>query len=81
MTKYLPVFRIRLIYGVQYRVVFADEEVEWSIESGSIAYDLIRPADLYWRWFSRSCASRAAVILTVVFYPRICVFPIWLETT
>ena len=115
MKKYLAIFRIRFIYGVQYRivvfshlftgflwglmlvlaysafyradpgafpmtlsqtvsymwlqqvflllfsVVFADEEIESSIESGSVAYDLVRPADLYGRWFSRACAGRAAV--------------------
>ena len=115
MKKYLAIFRIRFIYGVQYRivvfshlftgflwglmlvlaysafyradpaafpmtlsqtvsymwlqqvflilfaVVFSDEEVESSIESGFIAYDLVRPADLYLRWFFRACAGRTAV--------------------
>ena len=115
MKKYLAIFRIRFIYGVQYRivvfshlftgflwglmlvlaysafyradpaafpmtlsqtvsymwlqqvflilfsVVFSDEEIETSIESGCVAYDLVRPADLYLRWLSRACASRTAV--------------------
>ena len=114
MKKYMAIFRIRFIYGVQYRivvfsliftgflwglmlvlaymafyradpsafpmtidetvsymwlqqvflilfsVVFADNEIESSVESGSIAYELVRPADLYARWFSRACAGRAA---------------------
>ena len=114
MKKYLTIFRIRFIHGVQYRivvfsllftgflwglmlvlaytafyrndpavfpmtlqqtisymwlqevflllftVVFADNEIEMSIESGSIAYELVRPADLYARWFSRAAAGRAA---------------------
>ena len=114
MKKYMAIFRIRFIYGVQYRivvfsliftgflwglmlvlaytafyradpsafpmtidetvsymwlqqvflilfsVVFADNEIESSVESGSIAYEVVRPADLYARWFSRACAGRAA---------------------
>lgn len=115
MKKYLAIFRIRFIFGAQYRivvfshtftgflwglmlvlaysafyradpaafpmtlpqtvsymwlqqvflilfsVVFADEEIESCIENGSVAYELVRPANLYWLWFSRACAGRAAV--------------------
>lgn len=128
MKKYLTIFRIRFIHGVQYRivvfsllftgfiwglmlvlaysyfyrtdpskfpmtlsqtisymwlqqaflilfsVVFADDEIESSIESGSIAYELVRPADLYARWFFRASAGRAAYtifrlpLLIVVFF-------------
>ena len=128
MKKYLAIFRIRFIHGVQYRavvfsliftgflwglmlvlaysafyradpdafpmtlsqivsymwlqqvflilfsVVFADDEIESAIESGSIAYELVRPADLYTRWFSRACAGRASFtafrlpLLVVVFF-------------
>ena len=128
MKKYLSIFRIRFIYGVQYRivvfshlftgffwglmlvlgysafyrtnpgafpmslsqtvsymwmqqvflilfaVVFSDAEIESSIETGSIAYELVRPAELYGRWFSRACAGRIAVtvfrlpLLLVVFF-------------
>ncbi|MCL2814047.1 MAG: ABC transporter permease [Oscillospiraceae bacterium] len=128
MKKYLTIFRIRFIHGVQYRivvfsliftgflwglmlvlaysafyrndpaafpmtlsetisymwlqqaflilfsVVFADVEIETSIESGAIAYELVRPADLYGRWFSRACAGRAAFtvfrlpLLIIVFF-------------
>ncbi len=59
---------------ILFSVVFADEEIEASIENGSIAYELIRPADLYWRWYTRACASRAAVtafrlpLLVAVFF-------------
>ena len=114
MKKYLTIFRIRFIHGVQYRIVvfsliftgflwglmlvlaytafyrsdptafsmtlsetisymwlqqaflilfsvtFADNEIETSIESGAIAYELVRPADLYGRWFFRAGAGRAA---------------------
>ena len=128
MKKYLTIFRIRFIHGVQYRivvfsliftgflwgmmlvlaytafyrndpdafpmtlsqtisymwmqqaflilfsVVFADNEIETSIESGAIAYELVRPADLYGRWFFRAGAGRAAFtvfrlpLLLVVFF-------------
>ena len=59
---------------ILFSVVFADSEIETSIESGSIAYELVRPADLYGRWFSRACAGRAAFtvfrlpLLIVVFF-------------
>ena len=46
---------------ILFSVVFADDEIESSIENGSVAYELVRPADLYGRWFSRACASRTAV--------------------
>jgi ABC-2 type transport system permease protein len=57
-----------------FSVVFADKEIESSIESGSIAYELVRPADLYKLWFSRACAGRCAYtvfripLLIVVFF-------------
>jgi len=59
---------------ILFSVVFADEEIESSIENGSVAYELVRPADLYGRWFARACASRAAVtafrlpLLVAVFF-------------
>lgn len=46
---------------ILFSVVFADSEIESCIEDGSVAYELVRPADLYWRWFTRSCAGRAGV--------------------
>ena len=45
---------------ILFSVVFTDNEIESSIENGSIAYELVRPADLYGRWFTRACASRVA---------------------
>lgn len=62
------------VFLILFSVVFADEEIESSIENGSVAYELVRPADLYWRWFTRACASRAAVtafrlpLLAAVFF-------------
>lgn len=48
------------ILFVMYSVVFGDEEIYTAIGSGSIAYELVRPMDLYGRWFSQSMANRAA---------------------
>ena len=49
------------VFLILFSVVFADEEIESSIENGSVAYELIRPADLYGRWFTRACAGRTAI--------------------
>jgi ABC-2 type transport system permease protein len=35
-----------------------DREVEEQIKSGSVAYELVRPLDLYWIWYFRSFAIR-----------------------
>jgi ABC-2 type transport system permease protein len=35
-----------------------DREIEQMVRSGSIVYELIKPLDLYWHWFSRSTATR-----------------------
>ena len=43
-----------------FSIVFTDHEIESSVESGTITYELIRPVDLYGRWFSRACATRVA---------------------
>lgn len=45
---------------VLFSVVFSDNEIYSAIESGSIAYDLVRPMDLYGRWFCQSAANRLA---------------------
>jgi ABC-2 type transport system permease protein len=36
----------------------ADPEASASIRDGTVAYELVRPADLYWYWFSRGLAQR-----------------------
>lgn len=43
---------------VLFSVVFSDGEIYSTIESGSIAYELVRPMDLYGRWFCQSAANR-----------------------
>lgn len=112
MKKYLSLFRIRLLNGLQYRavllsgmaarfvwafmeilayealyrsghadfsmsfsqmvsyiwvqqalyafflVVFSDGEIYSTISSGSIAYELVHPIDLYGRWFAQAAANR-----------------------
>jgi ABC-2 type transport system permease protein len=35
-----------------------DNEIVAMIRTGTVAYELARPTDLYWNWFSRSVASR-----------------------
>jgi ABC-2 type transport system permease protein len=45
---------------ILFSVVFADGEIYSSIENGSIAYELVRPMDLYGRWFCQSAGNRLA---------------------
>ncbi len=40
-----------------------DGELEGLIRSGNVAYELLRPVDLYARWFVRTAANRAAPTL------------------
>jgi ABC-2 type transport system permease protein len=35
-----------------------DKEIEAQIKNGDVAYELIRPLDLYWIWFQRALAMR-----------------------
>lgn len=44
-------------------VVFADGEIYDSIRTGTIAYELVRPMDLYDRWFVQAAANRAAPLV------------------
>ena len=37
-----------------------DRELEGLIRRGDVAYELVRPVDLYWFWFSRTVALRTA---------------------
>lgn len=67
---------LQQILLVLFSIVFADSEIESSFETGTIAYELMRPADLYGRWFSRACAGRVAptvmrlpMLLVVFFIP------------
>lgn len=43
---------------MMFLVVFSDNEIYSAIADGAIAYELIRPADLYSRWFCQSAANR-----------------------
>jgi len=41
----------------------SDPAVEGMIRTGTVAYELVRPVDLYWLWFSRSAANLTAPTL------------------
>lgn len=56
---------------ILFSVVHSDNEIEMAIETGSIAYELVRPADLYMRWYARAYAGRA--IATVLRLPLLLV--------
>jgi ABC-2 type transport system permease protein len=45
---------------VLFSVVFSDEEIYSTIANGTIAYELVRPVDIYGRWFCQSAANRVA---------------------
>jgi ABC-2 type transport system permease protein len=36
-----------------------DGEVQAMVRDGTVAYELVRPADLYWYWFTRQLAARS----------------------
>lgn len=48
-----------------------DKEIEAQVRNGQVVYELVRPIDLYWLWFSRSLALRVVPVLLrgVVMYP------------
>lgn len=48
---------------VLFSVVIEDWEIYSAISSGSICYDLVRPVDLYGRWFCQSAGNRLAITL------------------
>ncbi len=37
-----------------------DKELEAQVKTGNVAYELVRPLDLYWHWFARLLALRLA---------------------
>lgn len=47
-----------------------DSEIRSSVESGNVAYELIRPTNLYWMWFSKTIATRLSTGL-IKFMPII----------
>ena len=46
-----------------FAVVFQDGDIYASLESGSIAYELVRPMSLYGRWFCQSATNRISFTL------------------
>ncbi len=43
---------------LMYNVIDGDQEIEASIQDGSVAYELTRPMNLYGNWFTRCLANR-----------------------
>ncbi len=39
---------------------WVDTDVRDMVHTGTVAYELVRPVDLYWLWYTRSMASRIA---------------------
>lgn len=54
---------VRQSFIVLFRVVFADGEIYSAIQSGEVAYDLVRPVSLYGRWFCQSASNRLSFAL------------------
>jgi ABC-2 type transport system permease protein len=40
-----------------------DKELEAQVRNGNVAYELVRPMDLYWLWYARSLAMRVTPTL------------------
>lgn len=53
----------RQSFIVLFKVVFADGEIYSAIQSGGVAYDLVRPVSLYGRWFCQSASNRLSFAL------------------
>lgn len=45
------------------QLLILDKEIETQVKSGNVAYELVRPLDLYWIWFFRSFGMRFATTL------------------
>ena len=43
-----------------FSLMSGDNDITGAIESGSIAYEMVRPVDLYGRWFFQTAANRLA---------------------
>lgn len=46
-----------------FRVVIEDWDIYSAISSGSICYELVRPVDLYGKWFCQSAGNRLAIMV------------------
>jgi ABC-2 type transport system permease protein len=46
------------IFYILFKAVYGDEDICASIAGGSVAYELVRPAGLYGRWFCHAAAVR-----------------------
>lgn len=41
----------------------ADDDVAHAVRTGGVVYEMLRPVDLYWFWYSRALARRVAPVL------------------
>lgn len=55
-------------------VVAMDFEIYSVINDGSIAYELVRPIDLYWKWFCQAASNRVSATLVSAIPVLILVF-------
>ncbi len=60
MVSYIWVYQSCIVL---FHVVFADGEIYSTIQSGAVAYDLVRPISLYGKWFCQSASNRLSFAL------------------
>lgn len=51
-----------------------DKEIETQIKNGDVAYELVRPLDLYWSWFYKALAMR--IVPTFIRFIPVLIFAI-----
>ena len=54
---------VKQVFIALFRVVIEDWEIYSAISSGSICYELVRPVDLYGKWFCQSAGNRLAIMV------------------
>lgn len=54
---------MKQIFIALFRVVIEDWDIYSAISSGSICYELVRPIDLYGKWFCQSAGNRLAIMV------------------
>lgn len=54
---------MKQVFIALFRVIIEDWEIYSAISSGSICYELVRPIDLYGKWFCQSAGNRLAIMV------------------
>lgn len=54
---------MKQVFIALFRVIIEDWEIYSAISSGSICYELVRPVDLYGKWFCQSAGNRLAIMV------------------